>query len=90
MPVIALVEIALLHEKSRLRVGPAQILDALTGHPGYALLSLDVAQAIEFGALPQVRDPMDRLILAAARATGSRLVSGDEALAGHGVERLWE
>jgi PIN domain nuclease of toxin-antitoxin system len=45
---------------------------------------------MEFGALPQIRDPLDRLILAAARATQSRLVSADEALGGHGVERLWD
>jgi len=33
---------------------------------------------------------MDRLILATARATSSRLLSADEALDGHGVERVWE
>jgi PIN domain nuclease of toxin-antitoxin system len=90
VPVIALIEIGLLHERGRLRIGPAQFLDAITGHPGYAVLSLDTAQAMEFGALPRVRDPLDRLILAAARATGSRLVSADEALGDHGVERLWD
>ena len=90
VPVIALVEIWLLHEHGRLRIGPAQLLDAITGHPGYAVLSLDAIQAMEFGVLPRVRDPLDRLILAAARATRSRLVSADEALGGHGVERLWD
>lgn len=35
------------------------------------------------------RDPMDRLILAAARAVGAQLVSADEALDGQGVERVW-
>jgi hypothetical protein len=29
-------------------------------------------------------------VLAAARATHSRLVSADAALGGHGVERLWD
>jgi hypothetical protein len=33
---------------------------------------------------------MDRLVPAAARATASRLVSGDRALSGHGVERIWD
>jgi PIN domain nuclease of toxin-antitoxin system len=33
---------------------------------------------------------MDRLILAAARAMDARLVSGDGALTGHGVARLWD
>jgi PIN domain nuclease of toxin-antitoxin system len=90
IPMIALVEIWLLHERSRLRLGPAQFLEAIAGHPGYALLSLDTAQAMEFGALPRIRDPLDRLILAAARATQSRLLSADEAFEGHGVERLWD
>jgi PIN domain nuclease of toxin-antitoxin system len=90
VPVITLVEVWLLHERGRLRVGTAQLLDALTGHPGYAILSLDVAQAVEFGTLPRIKDPLDRLILAAARATRSRLISADEGLGGHGVERLWD
>ncbi len=37
-----------------------------------------------------VRDPMDRLVVAAARATRSRLMSADETLDGHGVERVWD
>jgi PIN domain nuclease of toxin-antitoxin system len=90
IPVISLVEIWLLHERGRLRIGPAQVLEALAGHPGYAVLPLDVQQVVEFGALPAVRDPMDRLIAAAVRATGSKLVSVDEAFDGCGSERLWD
>ncbi|HEY3356681.1 MAG TPA: type II toxin-antitoxin system VapC family toxin [Polyangia bacterium] len=90
VPVIALVEIALLQERGRIRLGPAQVLDALAGHPGYNVLPLDLAQALEFGALPAVRDPMDRLVLAAARVTGARVISVDDVLDGYGVERLWE
>ena len=33
---------------------------------------------------------MDRLVVAAARATGSRLVSVDDTLDGFGVERVWD
>jgi PIN domain nuclease of toxin-antitoxin system len=90
VPAISLVEIALLHERGRLRLGPAQVLDALAGHPGYNVLPLDIAQALEFGALPGVRDPMDRLVLAAARVLGARVISVDEALDGQGVERVWD
>lgn len=90
VPAVALVEIWLLHERGRLRVGPAQILETLAGHPSYSVLPFDVEQAIEFGALPGVRDPMDRMIVAAARVTGSRLVTADAALAAHGVETLWD
>jgi PIN domain nuclease of toxin-antitoxin system len=57
IPVIALIETWLLHERGRLRVSAARVLDTLTGHPGYAILNLDAAQAVEFGTLPRVRDP---------------------------------
>jgi PIN domain nuclease of toxin-antitoxin system len=87
---ISLVEISLLYEKGRLRVSPARFLETLAGHAGYAVLALDVEQAIAFGSFPAVRDPLDRLVLAAARATNSRLVSADMALDGHGVERIWD
>ena len=58
----------------------------LGGLPAY----IDVAHAIEFGALPGIRDPMDRMIVAAARVTGSPLVTADEALRDHGVETDWD
>ena len=89
VPAIALIEVALLYEKGRLRTGPAQVAETLSAHEGYAILALDLEQALAFASLPTIRDPMDRLILAAARATSSRLLSADEALEGHGVERVW-
>lgn len=90
VPAIVLIEVALLHERGRLRVGVAQVLDLLGGHPGYAILPMDIEQAVEFSALPGVRDPMDRMLLAAARATGARLLSADDALARHGTAVLWD
>jgi PIN domain nuclease of toxin-antitoxin system len=84
------VEAWLLHERGRLRIGPAQMLEAIAGHPGYAILPLDVEQAIAFGALPSIRDPMDRLIVAAARVAGDRLISRDEALRDHGPDLIWD
>ena len=90
VPAISLVEVTLLYEKGRLRVSPARILETLAGPAGYAVLPLDIEQSLAFGSIPAVRDPMDRLVLAAARATSSRLVSADEALDGHGVERVWD
>jgi PIN domain nuclease of toxin-antitoxin system len=85
-----LVEVALLAERGRLRVGLAQVLETLSAHAGYAVLPLDVEQALAFASLVSIRDPIDRLVLAAAHATGARLVSNDSALSGHGVERLWD
>ena len=89
VPAAVLIEAWLLHERGRLRIGPAQILEAIAGRPGYGVLPLDIEQAIEFGAVPTIRDPMDRLILAAARVTGSRLVTVDDSLGGYGVDVIW-
>jgi PIN domain nuclease of toxin-antitoxin system len=76
----------------RLRCGSQtfeeQVLQALAAHPGYALLPLDIEQALEFATLASVRDPVDGIILAAAGVTEARLVSADRALGGHGVSRL--
>jgi len=90
IPAISIIEVWLLYERGRLRVGPSQFLETVAGHPGYAILPLDIEQALEFGSLPGIRDPMDRMIVAAARATDSRLISGDDALDGFGVERVWD
>jgi PIN domain nuclease of toxin-antitoxin system len=90
VPAIALVEIWLLSQRGKLRIGSGQVVDALSAHPGYSVLPLDVEQAMEFGALVGVRDPMDRLVLAAARVTRSRLLSADPELAGYGVVRVWD
>jgi len=90
VPAVALIEAWLLHERGRLRIGPPQLVETLAGHPGYTVLPVDMEQAIEFGTLPRIRDPMDRMIVAAARVTGSRLVTTDAALAGHGAEVLWD
>lgn len=90
VPAIVLAEVALLHERGRIRVGPAQVLEAIAAHPGYAVLPLDIEQALELAALATLRDPWDRLIVSAARVTASKLVSCDEALEGFGVDRLWD
>lgn len=90
VPAICIVEITLLHERGRLRIGPAQILEKLAGHAGYSILALDLEQAVEFGSLPGIRDPMDRLIAAAAQAIGARLISADEVFDGLGIERIWD
>jgi PIN domain nuclease of toxin-antitoxin system len=90
VPAIALVEIALLKERGRIAIGVDDALRALAGHRGYSVLALDPEQALAFSALVGVKDPMDRLVLAAAVATQSQLVSGDDRLDGFGVRRLWD
>ena len=90
VPAISLVELSLLYERRRVRVSIADVIAALADHPSFAVLALDLEQAVEFATLPGLRDPMDRLIVAAAIATGSRLISSDEKLDGYGVDRIWD
>jgi len=90
VPAIVLVEVSLLGERGRLRMELPQFVEALAGHAGYAILPLDVEQALAFASLVSIRDPMVRLVVAAERATGARLVSSDKTLSGHGVERVWD
>jgi PIN domain nuclease of toxin-antitoxin system len=90
VPAIALIEIALLQERGRVAVGVGDVLRALAGRPGYAVLALDGDQALEFAGLVGLKDPMDRLVVAAARATRSPVLSVDPALDGWGVERVWD
>jgi PIN domain nuclease of toxin-antitoxin system len=90
VPAIALVEITLLQERGRLGTGVRELLPALAGRVGYAILALDADQALEFAGLPGVKDPMDRLVVAAARATNSPVLSVDDALDGFGVDRVWD
>ena len=71
-------------------VGVEQVIRALADRPGYAVLALDAEQAAAFAGLVGVKDPMDRLVVAAARATLSPVLSVDAALDGFGVERIWD
>jgi PIN domain nuclease of toxin-antitoxin system len=90
IPAIALVEVALLRERGRVKLGPADLLRALRGRLGYAVLAMDGDQAVEFGTLVGVKDPMDRMVLAAARVARARLISGDPGFDGFEVERVWD
>ena len=89
VPAVVLVEVALLGERGRIRLGVPQVLSTLSSHPGYALLPLDVEQCLEFGALVGIRDPMDRLVAAASRVVRGRLISSDAAFDAH-LERIWD
>jgi PIN domain nuclease of toxin-antitoxin system len=90
VPAAVFLETWLLHERGRLRITPAQVLDVIAGHPGYALLPLDTEQVVEFGAWPSVRDPVDRVIVAAACVTRSKLISADTAFEGLPIVVIWD
>lgn len=90
VPAIVLAEVALLHERGRVRVSPGEILRTLQGRPGYAVLAMDAEQALEFAGMRGIKDSVDRLILAAARTCGARLLSADDGFDGFGVDRVWD
>jgi PIN domain nuclease of toxin-antitoxin system len=90
IPAIVFVELALLKERGRLGVGAADVLRAIEGRPGYAVLALDAEQALEFAAHRGIKDPMDRLVFAAARVAGGKLLSSDGVFDRRGIERVWD
>jgi hypothetical protein len=60
-------------------------------NPEIRFLPLDLGQAKEFALLSAVRNPFDRLIVAAARSVGCPLLSADEGIAASGLVRvIWE
>ena len=77
---VSLFEIGLLLRRGRLRRIPNLRLWAQrTGALGLVLLPLDADTAVEASSLPgePPRDPMDQLVIAAARVHGLRLVTRD-------------
>jgi len=55
------------------------------------VLPLDLAQAREFALLETMRDPFDRMLVAAARAAGTSLVTADTAIRDSAlVEIVWD
>lgn len=91
IPAIVAVEIAFLHERGRSAIGVPQLEATLARNPDVGLLPLDLAQATEFALLGAVRDPFDRLIVAAARSAGCPLLTADAAIAASGlVEVVWD
>jgi PIN domain nuclease of toxin-antitoxin system len=90
VPAIVLAEVALLSERGRIRFSCVQVVSALAERPGWQVLALDVEQALAFATLPGVKDPMDRLIAAAARALDAPVISRDETYDGAGIPRTWD
>ena len=91
VPGIVAVELALLHERGRSGVGVVELEATLSRNPGLRLLSIDLEQIREFALLGALRDPFDRLLVAAARALKAPLVTADGAIGASGlVEVIWD
>ena len=91
IPAISVAELALLAEAGRDVVAPVQIEALIAKNPNFRLLPLDLSQCLEFALLGALRDPFDRLIVAAARSAGVPLVTADNAIRTSSlVETLWD
>jgi PIN domain nuclease of toxin-antitoxin system len=69
----------------------AELEATLGRNPGLRLSSIDLEQIREFALLGALRDPFDRLLVAAARAVKAPLVTADGAIGASGlVEVIWD
>ena len=88
---ISLFEIALLHQRGRIRLDMAlrEWLERATAAPLVSRCSISPAVAAETCALPQgfVRDPADRLIAATARVHDASLMTCDRSIIESGAVR---
>jgi len=91
IPSIVGVELTLLGEVGRRLLGVAELEAATKRNSEVRILPHDVRQSIEFALLGILRDPFDRMIVAAARASGMPLVTADANIAGSDlVEVVWD
>ena len=89
VPAAASAEIVMLKQLGRTDLGVPALRVAFE-RAGWRFLPLDFEQIDEFAALGSIRDPFDRLIVAASRRTGAKLISRDTALEELGlVDVVW-
>jgi len=90
IPAAAAAEIVLLRELGRTDLGLSSLRAACESSASWRVLPLDLEQIDEFASLAAIRDPFDRLIVAAARRLRAKLISRDAFLAESGlVETIW-
>ena len=77
----------LLQQLGRIVVGLPEVR-SLVEQGSLSFLPLDLDQFDEFAALSSIKDPFDRLIVAAARRMGAALITRDESLADLGLVRI--
>jgi PIN domain nuclease of toxin-antitoxin system len=90
VPAAVVAELVLLRELGRIDIGLPHLRTAMEQAPGLRFLPLDLRQLDEFAALGVLRDPFDRLIVAASRVMEAKLVTRDTALEEQGlVQTVW-
>jgi PIN domain nuclease of toxin-antitoxin system len=91
VPAIVAVELSLLQEAGRRVVGPPELHALLGAQPAFRLLPLDLPQALEFALLRTLRDPFDRMVVAAARVAGVPLITADSTIQASALVRtIWD
>jgi PIN domain nuclease of toxin-antitoxin system len=89
VPAAVVAEVLLLRELGRTEIGLPELREAFAT-TCWRFLPLDLDQLDEFAALTRIRDPFDRLIVAAARRARAKLVSRDRELRETGlVDIIW-
>jgi PIN domain nuclease of toxin-antitoxin system len=90
IPAVVVAEVVILRELGRIDIGLAQLKSAVEEASALRFLSLDLRQLDEFATLGALRDPFDRLIVAAARALDAKLVTRDRPIDDLGlVQTIW-
>jgi PIN domain nuclease of toxin-antitoxin system len=84
LPAVAAAEVVMLKELGRTSLGLPDLRSALDD-TCWRYLPMTLDQIDEFAALAAIRDPFDRLIVAAARCAGAKLITRDERLRELGV-----
>lgn len=91
LPAAVVAEIILLRGLGRTDIGLPDLRRAMEACPRLRFLPLDLDQLDEFAVLGALRDPFDRLIVAAARVKRARLVTRDGVIRdGPFVETTWD
>lgn len=91
VPSIVGVELVLLAEAGRRLIDVSQLEAATKRNPEVRVLPHDIQQSLEFALLTMLKDPFDRMVVAAARATGLPLVTADERIQESGlVDVVWD
>jgi PIN domain nuclease of toxin-antitoxin system len=91
IPAIVLIELAMIKDLKRTVTGPVEIEALCEQSRGFEILPMDLAQAKEFVLLTSLRDPFDRMVVAAARCLGVPLLTADGNItASRLVPLVWE
>jgi PIN domain nuclease of toxin-antitoxin system len=91
IPAIVPIELTLVREAGRKVVGPMEIEALLRANPHFELAPMDIKQTIEFMLLGGIRDPFNRMVVAAARTLGAPLLTVDENITRSGlIEVIWD